>query len=199
MTNLTSLLLAAIAALTLSGCATPQSSNYQWSFSVVAPEHYKVWVEHLEFEKSDERHWRMPMGNVGCCWKGPDGPSGSGGLMSPFPDYIGIQWFSFAEQKYYQRLISLPEGLEEQMREPAPYSGSTGLSERPRYTLAIGLAPGGKIVLWIMNQIGNEMEVARLQANEIEGDAEKYKAGTRDYLEKNGPYLEKHGIPKEGW
>lgn len=185
--------------ISLTGCATPDRQMSNWSFSVAAPKHYRVWVEHLEFEKSDARHWRMPVGGVDCCWQGPDGPSGPGGPLTPFPDYIGIQWFSFAESKTYQRLIPLPKNLERKMLEPATFRSSVGTSQSPREMLVIGLAPGGTIVLWIMNQIGNEIEVARFQANEIAGDPSEYEAGTQRYLDEHGSYLEKHGIPTEGW
>jgi len=185
--------------LMLSGCASGPDSAFKAYVGVGAPKHYRVWVEHLEFEASGVRHWRMPMGTVSCCWRGPRGPSGSGGFMEPFPDYIAIQWFSFAEQKFYQRLFSLPEGLEDKMREHATYTTSMGTFSRPRDILTIGLAPGGQIVLWIQNQIGNEIEVGRMQANEIEGDASQYQVRTKEYLERSGDYIEKHGIPKKGW
>ncbi|WP_236012398.1 DUF2931 family protein [Marinobacter mangrovi] len=99
--------LAALAATTLSiqGCSSLEANDKHWSYSVAAPEHCRVRVEHLEFEKSGERHWRMPVGGVECCWKGDNGPIGPGGSMRPFPNYIGIQWFCFADQKYYQRLV----------------------------------------------------------------------------------------------
>ncbi len=181
------------------GCASTPEKYNDWLLTVAAPKHYNMWVEHLELEASGIRHWRMPMGGVSCCWQGPRGPSGSGQAMKPFPDYIAIQWFSFAEQKFYQRLFSLPEGLEEKMRVPASYTTSMGTFSRPRDIFTIGLAPGGQIVLWIQNQIGNEIEVARLQANEIEGDVSNYEVGTRNYLKENGDYIKKHGIPTEGW
>lgn len=63
----------------------------------------------------------------------------------------------------------------------------------------VGLAPGGTIVLWIMNQIGNEVEVARMQANEIGGDPNDYRAATKRYLKENGDYLKQHGVPTSGW
>lgn len=186
--------------LLTSGCATVSDAEEEhWSYSLAAPNHYKMYVEHLEFEKPGVRHWRMPAGNVGCCWKGPYGPIGSGGRMAPFPKFIGIQWFSFAEQKFYQRLIQLPENLPAEMAEPAQFNTGKGTSERPRNRLVIGLAPGGTIVLWIMNQIGNEIEVARMQANQIEGNVREYETRTKSYREENATYLETHGVPTEGW
>ncbi|BES69556.1 hypothetical protein RE428_05740 [Marinobacter nanhaiticus D15-8W] len=194
------ILLLCLGSIALTGCATTiEGNNQNWYYAVAAPEHYKVWVEHLELEKPGERHWRMPMGNVECCWKGPKGPFGSGGRLSPFPNLIGIQWFSFAEQKFYQRLIILPEDLQEKMSVEATYQTSMGTFKGPRNSLIIGVAPGGTIVLWIMNQIGNEIEVARMQANEIEGDPTQYQKRTKSYLDEHGSYLEKHGIPTEGW
>ncbi|MGP4846042.1 DUF2931 family protein [Marinobacter sp. 1Y8] len=185
--------------LFLSGCAAHSENDIKEYIGVGAPQHYDVWVERFELEASGVRHWRMPMGSVGCCWKGPNGPSGKGASMAPFPDYIGIQWFSFAEQKFYQRLFSLPKGLEEKMLEHVTYTTSMGTYSQPRRKLTIGAAPGGQIVLWISNRSGNEVEVARLQANEIEGDPSKYRVRTEEYLERSGDYIEKHGIPTEGW
>ncbi len=192
-------MLALLICLMLSGCASGPDSLFKAYVGVGAPKHYEVWVEHLELEASGIRHWRMPVGSVACCWKGPSGPRGKGGTAQPFPDYIGIRWFSFAEQKFYERVFSLPEGLEEKMREHATYTTSLGTFSRPRDMLTIGLAPGGQMVLWINNQIGNEIEVGRMQANEVEGDASNYEVGTRNYLEEHSDYIEKHGVPKEGW
>ncbi|WP_148864021.1 DUF2931 family protein [Marinobacter fonticola] len=183
----------------ISGCASTPENDSTWYVGVAAPKHYSVWVRHFELEASGVRHWRMPIGMVECCWKGPNGPRGSGGSLEPFPDYIGIEWFSFAEQKTYQRLFSLPDGLLEKMRQPATYTTSLGSFQRPRDMLTIGLAPGGTIVLWIKNQIGNEIEVARLQANEVDKDVSPYKVGIENYLEEHGDYLEQHGVPTEGW
>lgn len=198
MRTLTLLLTLYIASLSLSGCASPADIK-TWSFSVAAPKHYGVWVEHLELEKSGAQHWRMPIGAVDCCWKGVNGPSGKGGPITNFPDYVAIQWFSYSEQRYYQRLIPVPKNTKDKMEKLASYSIAGEKREGPRDMIVLGLAPGGTIVLWIMNQIGNEIEVARFQATEIEGDPSEYEAGTQRYLDEHGPYLEKHGVPTEGW
>ncbi|MGO1502890.1 MAG: DUF2931 family protein [Marinobacter sp.] len=188
--------------LLLSGCssfAKEKDESIAWRFQLATPKHYNVWVEHLEFERSGVRHWSHPAGSMGCCWKGPEGPRGVAGRMEPFPNYIGIQWFSFAEQKFYQRLISIPREWQRLMEVPALYKTSLGEFEAPRDTLTLGLAPGGEIVVWIMNQIGNEKEIARLQANEIEGEIFHYKTRTKAYLNKHGDYLKQQGIPLDGW
>ncbi|MGP4845871.1 DUF2931 family protein [Marinobacter sp. 1Y8] len=185
--------------IALSACSSTPENGGRWYLGVAAPKHYDVWVDTLELEASGTRHWRMPMGIVSCCWRGAHGPRGSGGTITPFPDYIGIEWFSFAEQKYYQRVFSLPEGLEQKMREPATYTTSEGSTQGPRNILTIGLAPGGTIVLWIQNQIGNEVEVARIHANEVDGNPSDFAPMMPEYNDESAAYLNNHGIPTEGW
>lgn len=187
--------------LVLVACSTHQASEEEitWRFQVATPKHYDVWVEHLEFERSGVRHWWHPVGGMSCCWKGPNGPTGVLGRMEPFPNFVAIQWFSFAEQVFYQRLIEIPTEWKEKMRSLAPLVTHVDVRMRPRYILAFGLAPGGEIVVWMKNQVGNEVELARFQANEIAGDATAYQVRTESYLAEHGEYLERHGIPTSGW
>lgn len=186
-------------ALLVSGCASSAKDDIHWSVRVAAPKHYEVWVKDMFLEKPGERTWRQPIGSISCCWKGPNGPSGAGSGLEPFPESIFIYWFSYAEQKFYAKLIKLPPDLQNRMREHAPYKTSLGEWSGPRHALVIGLAPGGTVVVWIMNQIGNEIEVMRLKAAETDGDSSQFTERTKGYLERNGEYLEKHGVPTEGW
>lgn len=186
-------------ALLASSCASLEKEEDSWRVLVAAPNHYEVWVVDMFLEKPGERSWREPVGTVGCCWAGSYGPSGKGGGADPFPELIGLRWFSFAEQKYYAKIIQVPEDLVDRMRKPAPYKTEGSVRTGPRNTMTIGLAPGGTVVVWILNQIGNEIEVMRMQATETEGDPDDFAAGTESYLEQHGDYLEKHGVPTEGW
>jgi len=184
----------------LQGCAAnADKEQVTWYAAVAAPQNYQVWVEHWEFEKTGERHWYHPAGTLSCCWRGERGPRGISARLDPFPNYIAIQWFSVSEQKYYQRLISVPSEWKELMRVRAPLKTPKDVRMEPRNSLVFGLAPGGQIVVWIMNQIGNEIEIARMQANEIEGDPSDYAGLTKQYLEEHGDYLEKHGLQLGQW
>ncbi len=186
-------------AILASGCSSLQDNDATWYIDVAAPEHYDVWGVEMFLEKSGERSWRQPVGYVSCCWKGPHGPTGSGSRVDPFPELIWLRWFSFAEQKYYGKLIKVPPNLLERMREPVPYRTQVDIRSGPRDTMIIGLAPGGTVVVWISNQTGNEIEVMRMKATEVPGDPEDFEVGTRNYLEKHGDYLKEHGIPTDGW
>ncbi|MGM0766869.1 MAG: DUF2931 family protein [Pseudomonadota bacterium] len=183
------------------GCSLtpPKTHEITWYFQVAAPKHYDIWVQYMEFEKSGVRAWHQAPGFVSCCWVGEDGPRGPGGRLEPFPNYVAVQWFSYAEQKMYQRLISISPDWRKKMQDRAIYFTSKGKFKAPRNILTFGLAPGGQIVVWAKNQVGNEIELDRLKANEIEGDPAKFEQASENYLERNGNYLEENGIPLEGW
>ena len=190
-----------VSALSAPGCASSlfyEEDDFRL-ITVGAPKHYNIWVLDMYLEKSGERSWRQPIGSVGCCWQGPSGPSGSGSLAKPFPELIWIHWFSFAEQKYYAHLIRIPSGLSERMREPAPLKTNYDTRLAPRHTLTIGLAPGGTMVLWILNQVGNEIEIMRIKAKPIEGNPDDFAGLTKDYLKEHGDYLQKHGLQLDKW
>ena len=195
-------LLFILAIYSVAGCSNkPIAENdISWYFSLATPKHYDVWVEHLQFERSGERSWYHPAGSMSCCWKGPFGPAGIAGRMDLFPDYVAIQWFSFAEQKFYQRIIKVPRAWQDRMREPALLQTELhGGVMKPRNFIVFGLAPGGEVVVWMMNQIGNEVELARFQANELDLDPDIYRVNTEEYLEQHGGFLDQHGIPTVGW
>ncbi|WP_417530959.1 DUF2931 family protein [Marinobacter lipolyticus] len=201
MSNVYMLILMFVSALSAPSCAsTPFYEEDDFRLITVgAPKHYEIWVLDMFLEKSGERGWRQPIGSVGCCWQGPYGPSGAGSIAKPFPELIWLHWFSFAEQKYYAQMIHIPPNLSERMREPAPQITHYDTRLIPRHTLTIGLAPGGTIVLWILNQGGNEIEVMRLQAKPVEGDPSHFQERTKAYLKEHGDYLKTHGLQLDKW
>ena len=87
------------------------------------------------------------------------------------------------------------------MREPAPFESFGEIAVRPRDTLVLGLAPGGTVVLWIMNRGENAIEVGRYQAKpyDYQKEGEDYTRRTETYLEREGDFLQKNGIRYDGW
>lgn len=194
-----SLVAFALACFSIIGCSAQPQHEQTWHIGVGAPEHYDVWVEDFELMSSGDIYRRMQAGYVSCCWKGPRGPRGKGGPTISIPGRIMIRWYSFAENKTYQTVLSLPADLRERMLERAAYETSQGQFERPRDILTVGVAPGGTVVAWIQNQIGNEIEVARTHAKEIEGTSAAYQSSIKRYREENGDFIDEHGVPTEGW
>lgn len=181
----------------VSGCSILPKEPLVWSVSVVVPEHYDAWVDYLELETSGIRRWRVPVGFSTCCWRAPAG-KGEGGYRHPPPNFVVIRWFSFAERKFYSRQIALPADLEERMRRKTLTYGNDVRLE-PQDSLIIGLAPGGQIVIWIMNQAQNAEEILRIQAFEEEVDVAQYEGWIREYDAEHGDYIRQHGLQYDSW
>ncbi|HEA52855.1 MAG TPA: DUF2931 family protein [Marinobacter antarcticus] len=169
------------------------------SIGVVAPKHYDVWVDKFFVESlSEDIGWRAPIGIVSCCWQKPFGAMADWQTM---PEVFLIRWFSFAEQQSYEALIQLesPDEIEEKMKEIAPFESYGEIAERPRDVLVLGLAPGGTVVVWIMNRGENAIEVGRYQGKKIETHREHYREITERYNHDHGQFLQENGIELEGW
>ena len=185
----------------LGGCSLAGSPKWDQPVSygvrVAVPRHYDVWVKPLQFEATGERAWWWPVGITGCCWKSP---GTGGGRLEPMPDYIHVTWYSFAEKQSYTRLIHIPdpEALRERMEQPAPVHKIGKLYNLPRYNLVLGLAPGGTVVMWIMNKGETAIEVARYQAVPFD-DNVRYEGALEAYMEREGDYLKQHGLQLDRW
>ncbi|MGO1501560.1 MAG: DUF2931 family protein [Marinobacter sp.] len=185
----------------LSGCSIAGTPEWdlpvKYRLRVSVPQHYDAWVESLQFEATDERAWWWPIGITSCCWKSP---GRGGGELEPMPDYIHVTWFSFAEQQSYTRLIHVPDpdALRERMEQPAPVQRNGKTINMPRDTLVLGLAPGGTVVLWIMNWAETAIEVARYQAVPFDDDV-RYEGALEAYMEREGDYLKQNGLQLDRW
>lgn len=123
-----------------------------------------------------------------------------GGELEPMPDYIHVTWYSLAEQQSYTRLIHIPDpdALRERMEQPAPVQRNGKTINMPRDTLVLGLAPGGTVVLWIMNWAETAIEVGRYQAVPFDDDV-RYEGALEAYMEREGDYLKQHGLQLDRW
>ena len=185
------------------GCSMASTPKWDrpvtYQLQVIAPRHYGVWGISLELEASGERAWWWPAGITTCCWNSPG--LSNGPELEPMPDYIYISWFSLAEQQSYAKLIHIPdpEALRDRMEQPAPVLRKGKIVNMPRDTLVLGLAPGGTVVLWIMNWAETAIEVGRYKAVKIDTHPEYYEKRTERYLSDNGSYLKEHGLQLDRW
>lgn len=142
--------------------------------------------------------WRGPIGSVSCCWKAPGGKSAEWQAMH---ELILIKWFSFAEQQSYRAVIKLenPDKLLERMQQPAPAMFNGKKVNMPRHVLALGLAPGGKVVMWIMNWEETAIEVGRYQAARYDNKESDYTQWVEEYLEEEGGYIRAHCMQYDRW
>ncbi|MGO3297110.1 MAG: DUF2931 family protein [Marinobacter sp.] len=195
--------------LALLGCSDhsqPEEPTYgpdpsYRSISVVVPQHYDAWVETFILESvSGEIGWRAPIGIITCCWKHPSGKNAEWQAM---PGLVLIKWFSFAEQQSYRALIQLENAreIEDKMKQITKLERYGNILEVPRYNLVFGLAPGGTVVLWIMNGAENAIEVGRYEAKPYDHkkEGEDYTRRTESYLERQGDFLQENGIRYDDW
>ena len=182
----------------LGGCAYFQEEPLSWNISVAVPEHYDAWVEPLQLEATGTRTWRTPIGYKSCCWKEPWFSSGAN--RTPPPNYVLVRWFAFAERKYYGRLIEMPPDLEGRMRHTTRVQlGDGRVIYHPQNSLIIGLAPGGQIVIWLMNRAQNAEEIMRVQAVELAANDADYEVWLTNYEAEHGEYLKQHGLQLDRW
>ena len=185
----------------LSGCSiagTPEWDHpVTYMLQVSTPRHYDAWVKPVQLEASGKRAWWHPIGITGCCWKAPGNGNSD---LDPMPDYIHVTWFSFAEQQSYTRLIHIPdpEALRERMEQPAPVQRNGKIINMPRDTLVLGLAPGGTVIMWIMNWAETAIEVGRYKAVPFDDDV-RYEGALEAYMEREGDYLKQHGLQLDRW
>ncbi len=180
------------------GCAYDHEKPFYWTIGAVVPQHYDAWVEPLQLETSDIRTWRVPIGRVSCCWKEPWNTVGED--QTPPPNSVLVRWFSFPERKYYGRLVSLPANLEQRMRRTTPVVlGSGRIRHDPQRNIILGLAPGGQIVVWLMNQSRNAEEIMRVQAVELAANAADYDVWLTNYEAEHGDYMKQHGLQLDRW
>ena len=91
--------------------------------------------------------------------------------------------------------------IEEKMKQITKLERYGNVLEVPRYNLVFGLAPGGTVVLWIMNGAENAIEVGRYQAKlyDHREEGEDYTRRTESYLRREGEFLQQNGIRYDGW
>ncbi len=87
------------------------------------------------------------------------------------------------------------------MKEIAPIERYGKTFDMPRNDLTFGLAPGGTVVVWIMNGAENAIEVGRYQATPYDHkeEGEDYTRRTESYLEREADFLQNNGIRYDGW
>lgn len=181
---------------------------YHWSVDVLAPRYMEAWVEDLEV-KDDRGHWiQIPMGVVGAQggpagWPPASSIAGYGTIFKDTgnPVEIFIRWQSLAEPQTYTWKITLPPSMREAMakKEPVTWYDKPDLACRSGITL--GIAPGGRTIMWIGSLSLPAIEVMRGQA-EVEplGPYEGKSNGKyRPMHEPARKYVDEHGIPYGSW
>ena len=207
------LLLAACKNDPLDGRNDPKDDS--WNMTFEGPAYMQGWVELRAVEdiKGQLMSWQGG-GGIGGDEPGLDkeyarGWGNVGGSIFPMtgadlPKRIFVRWQSIVEQKTYKGWVDIPEYAREIMRGSTARRCPSWPDHEANYMAAayIGLAPGGVIRVWVENNCGDNILVARAQADiEPLGPSQGLNQGRYAYpiSEPSKRYIERYGIPYGSW
>ena len=211
-----------LGALFLSGC---QASGLSWGRSdpdagpwalgFVTPYLMDGWVEDSATVDVDGNLFRR-IGSGGAAGGGKNGSKGARGWAvkgggterdvrdAKLPVRIYVRWQSVVEPQTYQGWIEIPESARQVMRaalrkdcQQFPETASILKIASVR----LGLAPGGVVQIWVLDECMHPVKVARGQA-EIEPKGPDLGLSGGSYFpqsEASKRYVEKYGIPYGSW
>lgn len=203
----------AVFLLLLTGCSTTMSNNdtkFDWKATESGPEKYLMQIIDGAF-----RYHGDPGGD------GLYVPSGAAlyegwGIMrsshnvgpdlKPLPDKLDITYFSFAENKFYQGSFDLPyENILSLFRKGV----ADNKGEPTDFRIMVGVAPGGSVAVWVMNEGVKEVFFGKAQKIESELRAfgrvipNRDEYAIREIKDTVGPEvltdIQKNGIPFDQW
>jgi len=199
-------LLPACASAPLSG---PSYFNcMHWGIGVSAPRHMEAWVEELDV-KDDRGLWvlmrRGVVGELGTTvgWDDGDWAANTISIQSAgAPMEVYIRWQSLAEPQTYTWHFIVPESVRQALtrrEQVKPWYGPPETS--CRNDIVIGVAPGGRTIVWNEGNGFPHLEVMRGQAEvELLGPGQGWGKGYAYPLSDEAKqYIEEHGIPYDSW
>jgi hypothetical protein len=163
----------------LSGCASaggpgrPTLPYPAWRLGFLAPLNMEVWTEAAEVE--DVRGRRFPEYHSGTVSMGysmdyrggwPERPGigkGRDVTGADLPKRIYVRWQSLVEPQAYATILDIPEQARKLMLQKGPPS-RIGTYVAYTNALAIGLAPGGYVKVWVTGPTAEAIEVLCQQA-----------------------------------
>lgn len=201
--------------VSLSVCAGPSpdamdgKSEFcpQWTVGVVTPAYMETWVEALEVRDDRGGVFNIPQGmaeeldqTVG--W-GRIGPGANTGvyIRKSAPEEIYVRWQSLVEPQTYTWRFIVPDSLRKALTTEVPMVWQGKSVQGCRTNIAIGVAPGGHVVVWNAGLGFEPVEVMRGQADvePLGPDQGKYGGRYVRIGDKAKQYIAEHGIPYDSW
>ena len=209
-----------LGALFLSGC---QASGLSWGRSdpdagpwalgFVTPYLMDGWVEDSATVDVDGNLFRR-IGSGGAAGGGKNGSKGARGWAvkgggternvrdAKLPVRIYVRWQSVVEPQTYQGWIEIPESARQVMRaalrkdcQQFPETASILKIASVR----LGLAPGGVVQIWVLDECMHPVKVARGQAEIEPKGPDLGRSGYPPMQEASKRYIEQYGIPYGSW
>jgi hypothetical protein len=178
-----------------------------WTLYVVAPAYMEAAVEALKVQDNRNHWFNIPQDRAAGLEQTVGWDKGdwySGGLSADSagaPMEIYLRWESLVEPQTYSWTFTVPESIRQKMaqKEWATWQGKT--EQFCRHNMVIGVAPGGRTIVWLDGSVLSRVEVARGKA-EVEplgsgqGWGKGYAYPLSDEAKK---YIKEHGVPYGSW
>ncbi|MFJ2390589.1 DUF2931 family protein [Pseudomonas koreensis] len=207
-----------LGAFLMSGCQASGHSDPDagpWALGFVTPYAMDGWVEDSATVDVKGNFYRR-IGSGGAFGGRKNGADGARGwtvrgagserevLYAKLPVRIYVRWQSLVEPQTYQGWIEIPESARQVMRK-ALTKGCPSIPNMDavpkRASVLFGLAPGGIVQVWVMDECLRPVKVVRAQV-EIEPKGPELGLSGGSYFpmqEYSKRYVEKYGIPFGSW
>ena len=164
--------------------------EYDFAVSVAGgPEGWPVWVEDITFDQS----WSVPAGGIEHGFDQRP-PQGGVAMISPksAPSIVHARWFSYRTQMFHEVTFSLPDDLDEKLRQ---WYQDYPLDDYS-HTLIVGFSGKGEALAWweaFCSTCDSDRShdfstplIENVQAEVADGDPSGYRLQTQELIDEGG-------------
>jgi|TARA_R100001460_G_scaffold3992_12_gene11629 hypothetical protein len=164
--------------------------EYDFAVSVAGgPEGWPVWVEDITFDQS----WSVPAGGIEHGFDQRP-PQGGVAMISPksAPSIVHARWFSYRTQMFHEVTFSLPDDLDEKLRQ---WYQDYPLDDYS-HTLIVGFSGKGEALAWWeafcstcdydRSHDFSTPLIENVQAEVADGDPSGYRLQTQELIDEGG-------------
>lgn len=142
--------------------------KFEWSATLSAPSEYPIKVL-SGYIMSDTYSQGLNWSVINQGWGNGSGTIASSGKKN-LPDSLLLLWLSVAEKKFYRGEFELPrEKILHYMNEGFMATHYDSQRKETYNTFVVGLAPEGRVVVWLSDGGRRQVEIARFRAGEETG------------------------------
>lgn len=154
-----------IATLALLTLKCMEQEKFIWEARSSADERYPMYVISGAFYKGEKPVGSLSRADIDNGIWGARRGTGGWEKSKLLPDGMGIEWFSYTENKFYTGSFDLPYDTILQLFQEGCISYRRK-DQRPYTGIIAGVAPGGVVIVWVFSAFGKQVEIGRYQAKE---------------------------------